>query len=273
MAVRDVPVSVEAKMFCPKCGGEATESQRYCKTCGTHLQMIYDALGGSEHKGPYSGIVSKIDVEALSRNARKFAESWKAGWSGFSHSGAEGWKAGWVAPTAENKPAKVTASPQAPLPKPKEWLRYSRNHNLREGLLSLFAGTGLGIALYYFSRPPYIGDVLKGIGALNHGNVDLDAITRLASLLWLFAVIPVLKGLGQIFYAAIFAESIAKLTERFIPKPAQVVTAQQQPPALPPLEETLRNFENLSEPISSVTEHTTHIIDGTPPVGRAKTNE
>jgi len=68
------------------------------------------------------------------------------------------------------------------------------------------------------------------------------------------------------------AESIAKLSERFIPKPVQIVTAQQ-PASLPTQEEPLRNFDNLSEPISSVTEHTTHIIDGTPPVGRATTNE
>jgi hypothetical protein len=139
--------------------------------------------------------------------------------------------------------------------------------------LSLFAGTGLGLALYYFSRPQYIGDVLRGIGGLAHANVDLEAIARLASLLWLFAAIPVLKGLSQIIYAAFFAESMSKLTERFIPKPqlVQVVTAQQ--PALEPQDEPLRNFENLSEPISSVTEHTTHIIDGAPSVGRAKTNE
>ncbi|HEV8486918.1 MAG TPA: zinc ribbon domain-containing protein [Blastocatellia bacterium] len=260
-------------MFCPKCGGEATESQRYCKTCGTHLQMIYDALGGSEHKGAYGGIVGKIDVEALSRNARKFAESWKAGWSGFSHSGAEGWKAGWTGATAENRPAKVTAPPQPQLPKPKEWLRYSWQHNLREGLLSLFAGTGLGLALYYFSRPQYIGDVLRGIGGLSHANVDLDAIARLASVIWLFAAIPVLKGLSQIIYAAFFAESMSRLTERFIPQPQQVPVVTAQQPALEAQQEPVRSFENLSEPISSVTEHTTHIIDGAPSVGRAKTNE
>ena len=259
-------------MFCPKCGGEATESQRYCKACGTHLQMIYDALGGSEHKGSYGGIVGKIDVEALSRNARKFAESWKAGWSGFAHN-AEGWKSGRTATTTENKPAKVTAPPQPQLPKPKEWLRYSWQHNLREGLLSLFGGIGFGLALYYFSRQPFISDVLKGIGPLSRANVDLDAIARLASLIWLFAAIPVLKGLSHIIYAAFFAESMSKLSERFIPKPqlVQIVTAQQ--PALEPQEEPVRSFENLSEPISSVTEHTTHIIEGAPSVGRAKTNE
>ena len=262
------------KMFCPKCGGEAAGDQKYCKTCGTHLQMIYDALGGSEHKGVYGG----IDVEALSRNARKFAESWKSGWMGAEirkhrWSGAgDAWKAGWDRSTAQNKPA-VTVAPQPPMPKPREWLRYSWQHNLREGLTSLFAGTGLGLALYYFSRPPYIADVLKGIPALSHGNnVDLEAIARLASLIWLFAAIPVLKGLGKIGYAAFFAESMAKLTERFIPKPqpAQIVTAPQSP--LPREEEPVRNFENLSEPISSVTDHTTHIIDGPPPA-RAKTNE
>jgi hypothetical protein len=89
----------------------------------------------------------------------------------------------------------------------------------------------------------------------------------------LFAAIPVLRGLSQIGYAAFFAESMAKLSERFIPRPqpVQVVTAPQ-PSVTREEEEPVRNFENLSQPISSVTEHTTNIIDGPPPA-RVKTNE
>jgi hypothetical protein len=244
-------------MFCPKCGIEALESQRYCKGCGTHLQMIYDALGTSDNKGIYG-----IDVEALSRNARKFAESWKAGWSGSQ---------------TEARPAKATTAPveqpRQNLPKPKEWLRYSWQHNLRDGLLSLFGGLGFGVVLYYLCRPPYIQDILRSIEPLSRTNVDIDAVARLASYIYLFAAIPVLKGLGQIIYAAFFAESIARLTERFIPQPGQMLAA---PPSAFPLsneESTGRNFDDLKEPVSSVTEHTTKIIDGAPGGVRARANE
>jgi hypothetical protein len=244
-------------MFCPKCSVEALDGQRYCKACGTHLQMIYDALGTSDNKGIYG-----IDVEALSRNARKFAESWKAGWSNS---------------TAESKPAKLTTAPvekpQKNLPKPKDWLRYSWQHNLRDGLLSLFGGLGFGLVMYHIGRQPFIRDLLQSIEPLARNNVDIDAITRLAGYIYLFAAIPVLKGLGQIIYAALFAESIARLTERFIPQPVQMIAA---PPSGFPLsqeEPSGRDFDHLKEPVSSVTEHTTKIIDDAPAGVRARANE
>src|SRR3989442_393522 len=62
-------------MFCPKCGGEATDGQRFCKACGTNLQLINDAIRPGAPQGPFG-----IDVETLTRNAREFAESWKKGW-------------------------------------------------------------------------------------------------------------------------------------------------------------------------------------------------
>jgi hypothetical protein len=219
--------------------------------------MIYDALGTSDNKGIYG-----IDVEALSRNARKFADSWKAGWSGAA---------------AENHPAKVVAAsierknPSAP--KPKEWLRYSWQHNLRDGLLSLFSGLGIGIVFYYLGRPPFIQDLLQSIEPLSRTNVNLDAIARLASYFYLFAAIPVLKGLAQVLYASFFAESISKLSERFNP-PVQVLSAPSLGVTASQEDSPARTFDNLQEPISSVTEHTTKIIDGAPAgVARARTNE
>src|SRR5256885_16881132 len=65
-------------MVCPKCGGESLETQRFCKACGTNLQLINDALsGGDSPQGPFG-----IDVDALAKNARDFAQSWKTSWSG-----------------------------------------------------------------------------------------------------------------------------------------------------------------------------------------------
>jgi hypothetical protein len=220
--------------------------------------MIYDALGNSESGKQIYG----IDVEALSRNARRFAESWKAGWSG---SGA----------TVESTPPRVTASTEvaspskANLPKPKEWLRYSWQHNLRDGLLSLFSGLGLGVLFYYLGRPPIIEDILRSIEPLSRTGTDVGALARIASYFWLFGLIPVLKGLSQIFYAAFFAESIAKLSERFAPAPVYLAAPQQHiSEPLPP-----RSFEEFHEPVSSVTDHTTQIIEPGGKAGRVQTNE
>ena len=65
-------------MFCPKCGVDSLEAQRFCKACGTNLQLINDALRtGDSPAGPFG-----LDVEALARNAREFAQSFKTSWSG-----------------------------------------------------------------------------------------------------------------------------------------------------------------------------------------------
>lgn len=40
------PVREVLTMFCPQCGREATGSQRFCKTCGTNLFSVTQALSG-----------------------------------------------------------------------------------------------------------------------------------------------------------------------------------------------------------------------------------
>src|SRR5881394_3497460 len=65
-------------MFCPKCGSQTVEGQRFCKACGTNVQLINDAL----HSGDTSQAPFGIDVEALKKNAMDSAQSWKTGWGG-----------------------------------------------------------------------------------------------------------------------------------------------------------------------------------------------
>jgi hypothetical protein len=68
-------------------------------------------------------------------------------------------------------------------------------------------------------------------------------------MIWLVALIPVLKGIAQILYAAFFAESIASLTERFLPpQPVEHRPAVQE-------------YIPLNETPTSVTERTTQFFD------------
>src|SRR4030095_1250305 len=128
-------------MFCPKCGSESLETQRFCKTCGTNLQLINDAL--TPH-GPFG-----INVDELTKNAVDFAKSWKTSW-GPGHlrieKVARGERYGRggesnVGDAAERlrisreirKQAREEARRQN-LPKPREYMSYSWQHNLRNGL-------------------------------------------------------------------------------------------------------------------------------------------
>lgn len=221
-------------MFCPKCGSEALESQRFCKSCGTNLQVVSDAIG----KGEDTLGQLRIDVDSLKRHAMDVARSFKAGMSSLSGND-ETHDQSWELKREEAKQKKAH--------KPKEWLRYSWQHNLRDGLISLFSGVGLGVFLYYMSRVAINEGVLRSIEEIP--NVQIRGLEPLVRIIWLVALIPVLKGLAQIIYGAFFADSIASLTEKFLPP------QQAQPEPQP------NTYASLGESPTSVTEHTTQFFE------------
>jgi hypothetical protein len=246
-------------MFCPKCGGGATDGQRFCKACGTNLQLINDAIRPSGQQGPFG-----IDVETLTRHARDFAESWKKGWkqpkvigARIDRSAVDSIRAARI----ERRLAREEAR-RRNLPKPKEYMSYSWQHNLRNGLLSLFWGTGLGVFLYYISRTAIDEGLIKAIEDSSNGHVH--GLEPLARMMWLIALLPILKGLSRIIYAAFFAESMATLTERFtpppaLPEPSPALSQNTSPVASK--ETASRDYEPFTDAPPSVTEHTTHIFD------------
>jgi hypothetical protein len=256
-------------MYCPKCGAEAMQTQRFCKLCGTNIQLIHDTLkGGDGSHGPFG-----IDVEKLTQNALEFAKSWKSGLHGQLH---EQWKAHMNPadgrPTARElrRQAREEARLQN-LPKPKEYLSYSWQHNLRDGLIGLFTGAGLGILLYYLGQEAINSGVIRDLPRVS--DTQKEAIVRGLGWVWLIGLMPVLKGFAQIIYAAFFGESIATLSERFTARPTPLISHQDAEPAIrdhvtsPAIqqEQAERSFEGVTEPPSSVTERTTHIFDSTKP--------
>ncbi|MFP5264257.1 MAG: zinc ribbon domain-containing protein [Blastocatellia bacterium] len=256
-------------MYCPKCGTEAMQTQRFCKLCGTNLQLIHDTLkGGDSPQSPLG-----IDVEKLTQNALEFAKSWKSGLHVQLH---DQWnphiKLGEGRASARDLRRKAREEARLQnLPKPKEYLSYSWQHNLRDGLISLFTGVGLAILLYYLAQEAISSGAFRDIPRLT--DRQMEGIDRGLRWVWLTGLIPALKGLAQIIYAAFFGESIATLTERFTPARNQAASLQDpdQPardhvtsPSIQE-EQARRGFDGLSEPPSSVTERTTHIFDSPHP--------
>lgn len=244
-------------MFCPKCGNEALENQKFCKSCGTNLHLIYGALESEgSGKGPFG-----IDVESLAKQAKDFAESWKSGWGGSGmavvHTGHH-----------TTKPARAKAEEKEKLsriPKPKEWLPYSWQHNLKYGLITLFSGAGFGALLYYLSRVAIDAGTTRTIEEA--AGRSINGLDQLLGLVWLIAAIPILKGVAQILYAIFFAESMATLAERFMPKvSAERKTAPQSEEDVPP---PFRSALEESPP--SVTEHTTKIFESTQSTAKRET--
>lgn len=243
-------------MFCPKCGAESLDGQRFCKSCGTNLQLINNALRGGDGGQSIQG----VDVEALKQNAIEFAKSWKEGWSGTAGPGR---RAGVMRgrTTREIRRREREETKRRNLPRPKEWISYSWQHNLRNGLLSLFWGGGLGVLLYYLGQSVASSDALNEIPRLT--GPRLDAIQHAARLAWMISVFPVVKGVAQIIYSA-FAESMKTLSERFT-IPPEVDRPINEPP---PKEPATTSYPRLETPPASVTELTTEFFDPVPVEGR-----
>jgi len=256
-------------MYCPKCGVEAVEGQRFCKACGTNLQVINNALGsGGKGPGPWS-----FDPEELKRNVTGFVDSWK---KGFQHEHAEKWKADWEHyklgrparhMTREQRRRSRDEVRRRNLPQPGEWMKYSRQHNLKEGLISLFSGGALSFAFFKIGQEVLNSGVIHEIPRIN--DAQIHGLETLARIFWLFMLIPLLKGLGQVIYGTFFAESMQTLSERFTIPAVELMddvrltapaverhTAPQAPPSA-----ATPGFEQLAEPPPSVTENTTQCFE------------
>ena len=242
-------------MYCPKCGAESANGQKFCKTCGTNLQLINSALSGTGGaQGPFG-----IDLEALKQSALEFRDSWKSGWS--EHKAGEIHR-GIVRDTRRQIRDELK---RRNFPNPNQWMSYSWQHNLRSGLMSLLGGAGLGVFLYYMGHAGIESHFLDGIHELTDGLKN--GIEYWMRIIWLIALIPMLKGLGQIFYASFFAESMATLSDRYTVRgpltsdQTDPLTREQTGPLPTQPQPEPRSFAELNEPPASVTENTTKFFE------------
>ena len=244
-------------MFCPKCGAEAIEGQRFCKSCGTNLQLIYNAIkSGDTPQGPFG-----LDLDALKQSAMDFANSWKTNWAGMTQEQEKQWGGATKEhqkPLTEREIRRRTREElqRRNLPRPKEWMAYSWQHNLKTGLGSLLSGAGFGILLYYLGQEALNSNILEQIPRVTEQ--QLRGLEYAARMVWLIALIPMLKGLGHIIYAAFFAESMATLSERYTVR--DPVTGPLTSPQ-PQRDTAQTDFEALNEPPPSVTENTTKFFE------------
>ena len=265
--------SIGGCMFCPNCGVQSEGSQKFCKSCGTNMHLVSQAMSGKGDLLEFGQL--SIDFEAVKKSAVDFGRNLKGAVS----------NSGTATRTRDTSPHDTTTTEKSriklhrkekkevQLPKPKEWLSYSWQHNLRQGLMTLFSGAGLGVALFYIGRIMIETGTIASIqDAIPR---DIRGLEQFVRLVWLFALIPVLKGIGQIGYAAFFAESIETLSARFMPPVfAQHLAASQPGPVPSAIEPRVEDTEPVSGPAapmesavpmepSSVTEHTTQFFEET----------
>ena len=64
-------------MFCPKCGTKNPDNGKFCRSCGTDLSPVSDALSGkSNNKLPGFGMIQPIEPVMLNRKGKPI--SWES---------------------------------------------------------------------------------------------------------------------------------------------------------------------------------------------------
>jgi len=189
-------------MFCPRCASEQLDDLKFCKSCGANLEAVRQVIDTRDAQG-------KID------------------WS-------KTWVAEMFLSQAERKRREQELELQRGITP-----EVKRRNEIKAGLITSCAGTGLAIFLYVLMQ----GIILSGKAA-----PGVDAIL---SRLWVAGVIPILVGLALI------------INGMFVSKKATDIHAGQtgtDPRSFKPEDfsaQRLGDSPDLLEPGFSVTERTT----------------
>jgi hypothetical protein len=231
-------------MFCPQCGLQSQAELNFCRSCGANLKVIGKAVTLSEAIARSDGVPAKIKeivqnlkVEKVSDEVSRAMEKMKSEIARTSVDHRD-----WML-RKERDDIRRSIRRKFREKTPEE----RRERMLTRGWIKLGSGAGFMLFLYFFSH----SIVLKlDPDQLSKIPFDVYSVVR---VIWLIGLIPVLSGLGHI---------LAGLTIKSAPRVKELEVPQDQPLRIdPPKLDPEMTIAGVREPVSSVTDRTTNILD------------
>jgi len=226
-------------MFCPQCGLESQAELKFCRSCGANLKVIGKAVVLSEAIARSDGVPAKIKEMVQNLKIEKVTEEVSRAMDKMNRE---------IASTSENS-------------RERRWRRKQktaaerRESMLTRGFVKLGSGAGFMLFLYFLSH----AIVLKlDPDIINKVPFDIPSVVR---VFWLIGLIPVLSGLGHLFAGL----TIKPVPDKQIEFPADA-PLRLDPPATDPALTT----SSARQPLSSVTERTTNILDRDQPMRKSE---
>jgi hypothetical protein len=219
-------------MYCPKCATQATPGQRFCRTCGTNLSVILDAIddtiGGK--RGPIDFEVLKADLRELGANLRVGFEEAR---QGFKQATGKTRKLD-TAPTAS------PASPAAAAPPVKlEPLRVkkvrggsTRRYSLQQGCLGIFGGGATTGVLYHLLNTAAGSGLLASLEQMILRDLNVPppgGFVPIFQMLWMLGLIPVVKGVAHLINGIFFEVKPEPEVREIVVSPAQRIEYTTEP--------------------------------------------
>lgn len=226
-------------MFCPQCGLESQADLKFCRSCGANLKVIGKAVMLSEAIARSDGVPAKIKEMVQNLKIEKVTEEVSRAMDKMNRE---------ITNTAEHS-------------RERRWRRKQktaaerRESMLTRGFIKLGSGAGFMLFLYFLSHAIVLRldpDVISKVP------FDIPSVVR---VFWLIGLIPVLSGLGHLF---------AGLTIKTAPE-KQIEFPADGPLRLdPPVPDPNLTTASARQPLTSVTERTTNILDRDQPLRKSE---
>ena len=215
-------------MYCPKCAAQAVPNQRFCRSCGTNLGVILDAIEGKQ-PGP-------IDFEALKNNLRELGANLRAGFEQASAQIKNTKRLDQTPPAPVNQavnfppPQVVLADLARDLKQSvkveiskglgKVRMANSRKYSLQQAMLSIFGGSAWMVAWFYILNSVQSSGLIASIEQVifeQTGN-QIHGLEGLVRLLWLLGLINVARGMAHLVNGIFF------VPKEEVPEPKETVS-------------------------------------------------
>jgi hypothetical protein len=229
-------------MFCPQCGLESQAELKFCRSCGANLKVIGKAVMLSEAIARSDGVPAKIKEMVQNLKVEKVTEEVSRAMDKMNRE---------IERTAEHS----RESRRRRRDRKEKTAAERRESMLTRGFVKLGSGAGFMLFLYFLSH----AIVLKlDPDVINKVPFDIPSVVR---VVWLIGLIPVLSGLGHLFAGL----TIKPAPEKQIEFPADA-PLRLDPPILDPELTTA----SARQPLTSVTERTTNILDRDQPLRKSE---
>src|SRR4030095_15121704 len=226
-------------MFCPQCGLESQAELKFCRSCGANLKVIGKAVMLSEAIARSDGVPAKIKEMVQNLKVEKVTEEVSR------------------AMDKMNREIERTAAHT----RESRWRRKQktaaerRESMLTRGFVKLGSGAGFMLFLYFLSHAM----VLRlDPDVINKVPFDIPSVVR---VVWLIGLIPVLSGLGHLFAGLTIKPAPEKQIEFPTDAPLRID---------PPLPNPELTTASARQPLTSVTERTTNILDRDQPLRKSE---
>src|SRR5438477_3768196 len=192
-------------IYCPKCASQAVEGQRFCRTCGTNLGVILDAMAGKQ-RGPLDFESLKEDLQQLGGSLRSGFEEARENMKNMKKT--HRFAASEVTNAPDASCASLNWAEQREKRREERLARFRarresrvkakysprpRKYSLQQATLSIFSGGATSLVLYNLLSTAAGSGLLNNLEQVLVRKLEMPEITGwvpVFQMLWLIGLIP-----------------------------------------------------------------------------------